>query len=336
MEPDRSKQRRDVAPSTSQKAFDSFELPSSQSPGVVIEHDCEARWKTATGETGHENRVRLKAAETQIDAIIQDVLHKNRQLSRDLKRCRGEDAVRGISRGCAETEKEVQHLAQQNTARVMGPLLTELQEAHDRPFTRLSGHNEKKQRKRSRRSQQNDADSRENLLFEVSMDEHHLGSRETNSPEHKTPALPGFESANPSHAIEDLQPSSSEQSALHESVAWTSSSNSVSVSESFMTSASKRAGNSTQRDRSPPSPSSAMPKLRKWTEEEHILFLQGLERFRDDSAPTIGRAGLGHGTADLIAALVKTKTPQQVRSHAQKHFERQTRERAAAEAEGKK
>lgn len=46
----------------------------------------------------------------------------------------------------------------------------------------------------------------------------------------------------------------------------------------------------------------------KWTEEEHQLFLQGMEKY-------------GRGSWSYIASeLVKTRTQLQVRSHAQKHF----------------
>eukprot|EP00961_Rhodomonas_salina_P064341 865110-Rhodomonas_salina.2 len=67
-------------------------------------------------------------------------------------------------------------------------------------------------------------------------------------------------------------------------------------------------------------------KIFPWSKDEHKLFLVGLERFRkDDDAGSIGRhgdpsVGLGLGIAELISALVGTRTPKQVRSHAQKFF----------------
>jgi SHAQKYF class myb-like DNA-binding protein len=53
--------------------------------------------------------------------------------------------------------------------------------------------------------------------------------------------------------------------------------------------------------------------FRQWMPDEHERFLQGLWKFGL-------RDSLGPNGAQLMAAIVKTKTAQQVKSHAQKYF----------------
>jgi len=57
----------------------------------------------------------------------------------------------------------------------------------------------------------------------------------------------------------------------------------------------------------PPPVQSTELKTGRWTEEEHQLFLQGLEQY--------GKVW------KMIATLVKSRTSAQVQSHAQKHFQ---------------
>ena len=63
----------------------------------------------------------------------------------------------------------------------------------------------------------------------------------------------------------------------------------------------------------------------QWTKEEHARFLQALEKYLPSGArkdPVTGKVsvGLGAGVAKQVSAFVGTRTPLQVRSHAQKHF----------------
>lgn len=63
------------------------------------------------------------------------------------------------------------------------------------------------------------------------------------------------------------------------------------------------------------------PKRVPWTAQEHRRFLVGLEHFGLNKVPDSGTF-LGLGRACVIAEVVGTKTEAQVRSHAQKHFQR--------------
>mmetsp|Transcript_32208 Transcript_32208/g.72352 ORF Transcript_32208/g.72352 Transcript_32208/m.72352 type:complete len:206 (-) Transcript_32208:218-835(-) len=64
---------------------------------------------------------------------------------------------------------------------------------------------------------------------------------------------------------------------------------------------------------------------RPWTPEEEERFQAAMERFckpkHDD-----GGVGLGQGVAEVIAFVVGTRTPAQVRSHAQKYFLKRRKE----------
>mmetsp|Transcript_52718 Transcript_52718/g.107543 ORF Transcript_52718/g.107543 Transcript_52718/m.107543 type:complete len:213 (-) Transcript_52718:42-680(-) len=76
-------------------------------------------------------------------------------------------------------------------------------------------------------------------------------------------------------------------------------------------------------------------KLIAWTQEEHELFVKGLERFRTEETEAIGpdgkkTVGLGPGIAELLASMVGTRNPAQVRSHAQKYFLRVRKEMGEA------
>eukprot|EP00960_Hanusia_phi_P017911 526895-Hanusia_phi.AAC.1 len=68
----------------------------------------------------------------------------------------------------------------------------------------------------------------------------------------------------------------------------------------------------------------------QWTHEEHERFLVALTKYLPSGSrqdPITGKVsvGLGAGVAKQVAAFVGTRTPLQVRSHAQKHFLRQNR-----------
>mmetsp|Transcript_60011 Transcript_60011/g.123214 ORF Transcript_60011/g.123214 Transcript_60011/m.123214 type:complete len:238 (+) Transcript_60011:61-774(+) len=73
-------------------------------------------------------------------------------------------------------------------------------------------------------------------------------------------------------------------------------------------------------------------KMCPWSKEEHQRFLVGLKRFRAEDSEALGRTGkqsvgLGPGTAELIAVVVQTRSAAQVRSHAQKYFQRKRKEK---------
>mmetsp|Transcript_28614 Transcript_28614/g.58482 ORF Transcript_28614/g.58482 Transcript_28614/m.58482 type:complete len:250 (-) Transcript_28614:66-815(-) len=68
-----------------------------------------------------------------------------------------------------------------------------------------------------------------------------------------------------------------------------------------------------------------------WTAEEHEKFLKGLEKFRTEDTQAVKNngepsVGLGPGIAEIISVFIGTRTVTQVRSHAQKYFQRQQRE----------
>eukprot|EP00960_Hanusia_phi_P053958 762510-Hanusia_phi.AAC.5 len=63
----------------------------------------------------------------------------------------------------------------------------------------------------------------------------------------------------------------------------------------------------------------------QWSKEEHKRFLEGLQKFCPEverEAEKDGKVsvGLGVGVAELISSYVQTRSPLQVRSHAQKYF----------------
>jgi hypothetical protein len=71
--------------------------------------------------------------------------------------------------------------------------------------------------------------------------------------------------------------------------------------------------------------------VRNWTDEEHKRFLDAMARFGRPREETVNKDGkmtfgLGRDVAEVIAAAVGTRNPAQVRSHAQKHFQRMVRE----------
>ncbi|EKX38885.1 hypothetical protein GUITHDRAFT_154578 [Guillardia theta CCMP2712] len=73
---------------------------------------------------------------------------------------------------------------------------------------------------------------------------------------------------------------------------------------------------------------------RPWSQEEHERFLSALERFGAPSNLDQHHGftvGLGHGVADMISFVVGTRTPAQVRSHAQKYFLKQQRQTQSKE-----
>ena len=66
---------------------------------------------------------------------------------------------------------------------------------------------------------------------------------------------------------------------------------------------------------------------------EHEVFLElldqyGLQENRPVRVDGVVHVGLGPGVARRIAEALGTRTPAQVRSHAQKHFQRVSRRRA--------
>eukprot|EP00961_Rhodomonas_salina_P226176 3057850-Rhodomonas_salina.1 len=72
-------------------------------------------------------------------------------------------------------------------------------------------------------------------------------------------------------------------------------------------------------------------RVRPWSKDEHARFLVALEKFRTNKTEKVKKngkrtAGLGPGIADVIALIIKTRDAAQVRSHAQKHFQRLRRE----------
>lgn len=71
-------------------------------------------------------------------------------------------------------------------------------------------------------------------------------------------------------------------------------------------------------------PSKSEKKPSFWTEEEHELFLIGLQKFTNrtpgDGTSQHPLVGLGPGVAELISEYLGTRSAAQVRSHAQKHF----------------
>eukprot|EP00960_Hanusia_phi_P028843 747616-Hanusia_phi.AAC.1 len=67
--------------------------------------------------------------------------------------------------------------------------------------------------------------------------------------------------------------------------------------------------------------------LQHWTKEEHERFLAALQTCRPSDteqsgnlSDRTGNVGLGRGVAKEMAKLIGTRTPSQVRSHAQKYF----------------
>ncbi|EKX42961.1 hypothetical protein GUITHDRAFT_111009 [Guillardia theta CCMP2712] len=59
---------------------------------------------------------------------------------------------------------------------------------------------------------------------------------------------------------------------------------------------------------------------RQWTSVEHGTFVEMFEKLRDKSLTDDPPLGLGAGVAETISLVLKTRTPAQVRSHAQKYF----------------
>ncbi|EKX36545.1 hypothetical protein GUITHDRAFT_117326 [Guillardia theta CCMP2712] len=71
---------------------------------------------------------------------------------------------------------------------------------------------------------------------------------------------------------------------------------------------------------------SAAGHSRHWKEEEHETFLMALKKLSPETLAS-DSGGLGPGIAELIAAVVKTRTVSQVRSHAQKFLIRWRKQR---------
>ncbi|EKX31137.1 hypothetical protein GUITHDRAFT_122652 [Guillardia theta CCMP2712] len=87
-------------------------------------------------------------------------------------------------------------------------------------------------------------------------------------------------------------------------------------------------------------PKTKQPAFRRhpWTEEEEARFRIALEMFgpKERSLVTQGRipVGLGAGAARSMASFIGTRSVQQVRSHAQKHFIKLVSSPGEAEASG--
>eukprot|EP00286_Rhodomonas_abbreviata_P011857 CAMPEP_0181323014 /NCGR_PEP_ID=MMETSP1101-20121128/19545_1 /TAXON_ID=46948 /ORGANISM="Rhodomonas abbreviata, Strain Caron Lab Isolate" /LENGTH=171 /DNA_ID=CAMNT_0023430985 /DNA_START=42 /DNA_END=560 /DNA_ORIENTATION=+ len=69
-----------------------------------------------------------------------------------------------------------------------------------------------------------------------------------------------------------------------------------------------------------------------WTTEEQTTFLRGLAQHCPEGTKLVGRhgsqsVGLGPGIAQIISNMIGTRSAAQVRSHAQKHFQRIRRQR---------
>lgn len=67
--------------------------------------------------------------------------------------------------------------------------------------------------------------------------------------------------------------------------------------------------------------------MRPWTKDEHAKFLTAIERLRTTKTEKVKKngkqtSGLGPGVAEVIALILQTRDAAQVRSHAQKHFQR--------------
>lgn len=84
------------------------------------------------------------------------------------------------------------------------------------------------------------------------------------------------------------------------------------------------------------SPSTGGRRAVPWTKEEHATFLHCLTSYCPEGTQLMGRngslsVGLGCGVAQIIADVIGTRNAGQVRSHAQKHFQR-IRRRIQADA----